>query len=300
MMSNAGHRDAASERISDALAEIGEASQRQTDGKWLERLTADCAPLIAEWDVDRAWLWRDWPDRETHYPATPDIGVDVVAKRRSDGRLVAIQCKSRKLDGQGRGADIAKKEFDSFLAASADDRWAERWLVVNGAVQLSGNAGKTVGQKPVTLVNVEADLRKQQEIGGPRHDGAAGGSSRDRMQEKVIRTNVESLQAQASTNGRSRGRIISALRHGQVPHRAAYRRGAHGTGTGLGRALPLDRARFAAATVVLGLLCHAPRASCRTVRTDVISADFGVEAGFGVALWYLGFASHKRPRRQPR
>ena len=69
-------------------------SQQDTDGKWLERLTRDWAPLIADWDISDAWLWDDWPDRKTK-----DLGIDVVARRKSDGRLIAIQCKSRKLDG---------------------------------------------------------------------------------------------------------------------------------------------------------------------------------------------------------
>ena len=89
---------ASSERISTALDEIETISPHQTDGKWLEQMTAACAPLIAEWDVSGAWLWQDWPDRQTHYPNTPDIGIDIVAKRASDGRFIAIQSKSRKLD----------------------------------------------------------------------------------------------------------------------------------------------------------------------------------------------------------
>ncbi len=88
-------------------------SQRQTDGKWLECLTRDCAPLIAEWDISDTWLWQDWPDRES-----PDIGIDVVARRASDGRLIAVQCKSRKLDEHGRGTDIAKKELEYLLTPS--------------------------------------------------------------------------------------------------------------------------------------------------------------------------------------
>lgn len=206
---------AARELISGALAEIERTSPQQTDGRWLERLTADCAPLIAEWDVSAAWIWNDWPDRQAHYPDTPDIGIDVVAKRAGDGEFVAIQCKSRKLDGHGRGTDITKAEFDSFLAASSDGLWTERWLVVNGAVRLSGNAGKTVGRKPVPLVNIETDLRKQLEAHRtdtpkPSADGDAGGSSRDRMQEEAIETGVRLLRehAKASNAGRARGRII--------------------------------------------------------------------------------------------
>ena len=211
------YTSAAPDRISVALDEIERTSLHQTDGKWLEHLTADCATLIAEWDVSGAWLWQDWPDRQTHYPKTPDIGIDVVARRASDGRFIAIQSKSRKLDEHGRGADITKKEFDSFLAASADELWAERWLVVNGDTRLSDLAGKTVGQKPVTLVNIETDLRKQRDTDRPdlpepcpHCDGSGDRRTRDCMQSEAIETSVKILRqhAQANDGGRARGRII--------------------------------------------------------------------------------------------
>ncbi len=41
-------------RVSDALAEIEETTQHDTDSKWLERLTRDWAPLIADWDISDA------------------------------------------------------------------------------------------------------------------------------------------------------------------------------------------------------------------------------------------------------
>ena len=206
-----------SDQISSALDEIERTSPHQTDGKWLENLTANCASLIADWDVSGSWLWQEWPDRQAHYPDTPDIGIDVVAKRASDGRFIAIQSKSRKLDNHGRGTDITKNEFNSFLAVSADEFWAERWLVVIGDTRLGGNAAKTVGQKPVKLVNVETDLRNQLNTERrdlpepcPHCDGSGDRQTRDCMQREAIETSVRLLcqHAQANDSGRVRGRII--------------------------------------------------------------------------------------------
>ncbi len=202
------------QRISRALDDIKETSQHQTDGEWLERMTAEYAPLIAEWDISEAWLWMEWPDRHTQWlPNTPEIGIDVVAKRASDGRFVAIQCKSRKLDEHGRGSDITKDEFNSFLSLSSDELWAERWLVVIGDTRLGGNAAKAVGRKPVTLVNIETDLRKQLDTDLPDphiDDGSGDRRSRDSMQGEAIETSIRLLQehAQANDDGRARGRII--------------------------------------------------------------------------------------------
>lgn len=70
-------------RVPDALAEIEHMSQRQTNGRWLEYLTRDCAPLIADWDVSDAWLWQEWPDQGKHCPRKADLGADVVARERT-------------------------------------------------------------------------------------------------------------------------------------------------------------------------------------------------------------------------
>jgi len=88
-------RSAPAERISAALQVISATSPRQTDGQWLERMAVGCAPLIKEWDVSDAWLWQEWPDLQRHYPNTGDIGIDVVARRRSDGELIAIEPRYR-------------------------------------------------------------------------------------------------------------------------------------------------------------------------------------------------------------
>ena len=70
------------------------------------------------------------------------MGIDCVALRRSDGEHIAIQCKSRQLDEHGRGNPINKEEFDSFASASADQFWAERWIITNGDNPLGNNVNR--------------------------------------------------------------------------------------------------------------------------------------------------------------
>ena len=117
---------------------------------------ARLGPLIADWDIGDAWLWDDWPDRKT-----TDLGIDASARRRSDGRLIAIQCKSRKLDEHGRGKDIGYDDMAKFIAISEPELWAERWLVVIGDTRIRHNAKEVLKllQKPATRINIEADLR---------------------------------------------------------------------------------------------------------------------------------------------
>ena len=205
----------ASEKLGDALAEIENMSGGPTDGRWLERLTADCAPLIAEWDVHKAWTWEEWPGK-TH----PDSGIDVVAER-TDGRLIAIQCKSRELDDQGSGSPINKGEIHSFIAESTGIgvSFAERWLVVNGGVDVNANAQRVMDGNKVAHINLYSDIEKQHEsAGGARLEGcphcepdgnATATQTRDCMQREAVQVSVDALKdlAQSGT-GSARGRII--------------------------------------------------------------------------------------------
>ena len=102
--------------VDDAISLIDETSSLSTDGKWLECLTAGVAQHLPEWDVDESYLWPEWHEREEHLPFTSrtDVGIDVVAKRKSDGAFIAIQCKARKLDADGKGNSIAKERSQRF------------------------------------------------------------------------------------------------------------------------------------------------------------------------------------------
>lgn len=197
--------------LEEALAEIEKMSLHKTDGKWLERLTAQCAPFIAEWDVRKAWTWEEWPGR-TH----PDSGIDVVAER-SDGKPIAIQCKSRKLDTQGSGSPIVKSDIDSFIAESSATRveFAELWLVVNGAVAVNSNARRVMDGNEVAHVNIQADISKQ--IAGasvppvedcPHCQDPDAIQTRDCMQREAVEKSVEALIANTTAKEDSRGRII--------------------------------------------------------------------------------------------
>ena len=200
------------EKLKGALVEIEETSGRATDGKWLERLTADCGPLIAEWDVCKAWTWDDWPEKNH-----PESGIDVIAER-ADGNLIAIQCKSRKLDDQGSGAPINKGEIDSFIAESSSIGipFAERWLVVNGAVNVNANADRVMEGNKVAHINIYADIKKHLDgVGGapvedcPHCQNPDAMQTRDCMQREAVLASVVALKSLAqSGTGEARGRII--------------------------------------------------------------------------------------------
>ncbi len=208
------------EQIDQAIDRVAEGSSQPTGGKWLEYLTADIAPQIREWDIARAYVWGEWPER----PTDQDIGIDVVAIRRSDGEHIAIQCKSRQLDEHGRGSPINKREFDSFASPSASDLWAERWIVTNGDVSLGPNV-KTILEmtdKPVKMVNIASDLQQQRDAFvkeecphcQPNPEGEERQQSRSCMQNEAVSESVRILQEHECSSsgglpgGQARGRII--------------------------------------------------------------------------------------------
>ncbi|MDE2645776.1 MAG: DEAD/DEAH box helicase family protein [Bacteroidota bacterium] len=202
--------------IEAALEEIKEKSQQESDGKWLERLTIECAPLIKDWDIEKCWKWEEWPEIRQYYQSIRDLGIDIVARRRSDGKYIAIQCKSRKLSVDGKGAAITLRELSSFKSLSASKWWAERWVVTNGNVSIGDNVAPEIDpEKPVKLFNLKSELLKHQQVSWSllpelRPDPGTGGlQTRDCMQEEAVSKSVRILREMANgPTGRARGRII--------------------------------------------------------------------------------------------
>lgn len=152
--------------IKQSIDRLESMRDQQSGGKWLENLTAAVGPCIKEWDITHCWTWANWPERKTAFPGSSnqDIGIDVVAVRRSDGRHVAIQCKARRLEN-GIPVAIQKSELDSFANASSNPFWAERWLVANGEAPFSSQAEQALSmagvERPIKPVNIHADLLEQ-------------------------------------------------------------------------------------------------------------------------------------------
>ena len=211
--------------IENAIAEIAKQSRRETDGKWLERLTVEVAPLIKEWDIRDAWLWGDWPEREYRFRGTTnlDVGIDVVAVRRSDGAHVAIQCKARKIDeSAGRGDAIGGAEIGKFASPAGGALWAENWVVTNGGSPLASGANQAASMrgKPIKLVNITADLQSQRAAWAsdsedcPHCEDPAGKQTKSCMQREAVDESVRLLRKHFDSDtggspvGEARGRII--------------------------------------------------------------------------------------------
>ena len=154
------------EIIMEAIDIAAQNNPNATDGKWLENLIEFSAPFIKEWDIAECHTWPEWPDREKYFPETTkvDIGIDLVAIRRSDQQHIAIQSKSRQLNNNNNGDPINKDEVAKFAAPTENPFWAERWVVTNGNCPLGDKVKQleSMATKPIKLVNIVEDLRQQQ------------------------------------------------------------------------------------------------------------------------------------------
>ena len=212
--------------IDDAINIVIEMSPQTTDGTWLEDVTVAAGPYIRDWDISQCYLWSDWPERERRFPdaSKKDIGIDAVAIRRSDGGLIAIQCKSHQLDSDGHGAAITKHEIDSFASASSADFWAERWIVTNGDNPLGTNAMAAVPKKqPIKMVNIANSLQQQKDTidvvedcphCAPNPEGEERLRTKSCMQLEAVAESVQKLREHELTDsgdlpvGQARGKII--------------------------------------------------------------------------------------------
>ncbi|WP_125775946.1 DEAD/DEAH box helicase [Antribacter gilvus] len=90
-------------------------------GATFERLVQTFLRTDTQWSArfDEVWLWQEWADRPG-----PDRGIDLVARERDTGSLVAVQCKF--YDPQ---STLSRSDIDSFLAESGKQPFRGRILV---------------------------------------------------------------------------------------------------------------------------------------------------------------------------
>ncbi|WP_324651978.1 DEAD/DEAH box helicase [Georgenia sp. H159] len=109
--------------IEEVLDELYYSSTSEVEkGSKFERLIASFLrtdPQYAD-QFDEVWPWMEWPDRD----GQGDHGIDLVARERDTGDVVAIQCKF--YDPAGT---LAKPDIDSFLSASGKYPFKRRIIV---------------------------------------------------------------------------------------------------------------------------------------------------------------------------
>ncbi|MFF2344247.1 restriction endonuclease [Pseudarthrobacter sp. NPDC058119] len=106
------------------------ASDQHDKGSKFERLMRSYLQVDPAY-VDRfsdVWLWKDWPGRN----GKVDTGIDLVARERDTGALVAVQCKFydpastlQKHHIDSFFTALGKAEFSYGLIVSTTDNWSK-------------------------------------------------------------------------------------------------------------------------------------------------------------------------------
>lgn len=166
--------------------------------KLFRRLILD----LPNFEVEDAWLWKKWPDREnlTKLPYD-DSGIDMVARLR-DGSLVAIQCKC-----YGEDAYVNRDEIDSFLAVS-NKPFHMRWIVAT--CRWGRNAEEIIQSVEIPVRRIDFHDYDDIQITA---DGRPELEKRDLypLQAAAIKSVVSRL-----TNGEDRGQLIMACGTGKT------------------------------------------------------------------------------------
>lgn len=196
--------------IHDILEELAAAASDHRDkGDRFERLiraylTTDPLYVARFSDV---WLWTDWPDRK----GKPDTGIDLVAKERDTGNLVAIQCKF-----YAPTYTLQKGDIDSFFTASGKAGFSSR-IVVSTTDRWSKHAedALTDQQLPVTRLRVQ-DL-DESSVDWSKFSLAKPDVVKLRTKNKLRKHQAEALKkVSAGFEEHDRGKLIMACGTGKT------------------------------------------------------------------------------------
>ena len=165
-------------------------------------------PLWSE-RFDAVWAWQDWPGRPE---GLPDTGVDLVARERGTGDLVAIQCKF-----YSPSAVLRWEHVSTFVAMLSQDVFTSGILISTAGAE-SSNLGKnlTATSKDVTWFRVENFEESRVDWNQFRPDAPTQLSLADR---KTLRPHqiaaIDDVVA-GYTAGADRGQMIMACGTGKT------------------------------------------------------------------------------------
>lgn len=124
---------------------INESRSTVERGDKFERLVQAFLRTDVQWAAryDEVWRWMQWPERTGH-----DTGIDLVARERDTGALVAVQCKFYDPLKQ-----ISKPDVDTFLSASGKLGFSGR-LVVSTTDHWGKNAENAIHDQQIPVQRI--------------------------------------------------------------------------------------------------------------------------------------------------
>lgn len=111
------------EEFLEALRKVSE-SEREKGSKFEEAMEV-VLPQLPEYDFDKAWLWKNWPNREavTGLDAK-DEGIDLVARVTGTNDYWAVQCKF-----WNPKSTVGHRDLGTFYTASGKEGFSGRLII---------------------------------------------------------------------------------------------------------------------------------------------------------------------------
>lgn len=194
-------------QILDELAQS--ATDNRDKGDKFERLiraylTID--PLYAA-RYSEVWLWQDWPDRK----GKSDTGIDLVAKERDTGNLVAIQCKF-----YAPGYVLQKGDIDSFFTASGKSPFAGR-LLISTTDRWSKHAEDALNEQQIPVVRLRVQDLEDSAVDWSKFSLAKPDVVKLRTKNKLRKHQRIALEkVEAGLREHDRGKLIMACGTGKT------------------------------------------------------------------------------------
>ena len=169
-------------QIQGRLDELKASIERHdADGELLEQLVDDAATTIPSWELRRCWSFEAWPARaDFDLPADED-GIDLVAEK-TDGDLVAIQCKARST------GSVTPTQIQKFAGKANPKIFRERWLVAT--TELTSGNERALVECDVIWKNALIELRRAAD----EQPAAEKADPRTAMQDEAVKDCINVLR----------------------------------------------------------------------------------------------------------
>ena len=169
-------------QIHRRLDELNASIERHdADGELLEQLVEDAATTIPSWELRRCWSFAAWPARSDFALPPDEDGIDLVAEK-TDGDLVAIQCKARS------SGNVTPTHIQKFAGKANPKIFNERWLIAT--TELTSGNERALAECNVIWKNALVELRHatEEEAEARRPDPRTG------MQDEAVRDCITVLR----------------------------------------------------------------------------------------------------------
>jgi len=100
-------------------------TSKSHQGRQFEEAMAALLPQLQDYEFENAWLWHDWPQRDSVTGMNAqDVGIDIVVQLRDQNEFWAVQCKF-----YDASSTITHSDLGTFFTASGRVGFSGRLII---------------------------------------------------------------------------------------------------------------------------------------------------------------------------